>query len=59
MMIEEYENDQLRKGAYMKRGEKLPVSTVENGEGTVTLYDAEGLFIKRALYHKGLPVDEL
>ena len=59
MMIEEYENDQLRRGTYMKRGEKTPVSTVENGEGTVTLYDSEGVFVKRALYHKGLPVDEL
>ncbi len=59
MMIEEYENDQLRRGTYMKRGEKNPVSTVENGDGTVTLYDSEGFFIKRALYHKGLPVDEL
>ena len=59
MMIEEYENDLLRRGTYMKRGEKTPVSTVENGDGTITLYDSEGFFIKRALYHKGLPVDEL
>ena len=59
MMIEEYENDLLRRGSYVKKGEKTPASTVENGEGVATLYDSEGFFIKRAVYQKGLPVDEL
>ena len=59
MMIEEYENDQLYRGSYMKKGNSTPVSTVANGEGTVTLYDAEGFFIKRIPYKKGCPVDEI
>jgi len=59
MMIEEYEKDILRKGTYFKKGEKSPVSTVENGDGTATFYDSSGFFIKRALYQKGQPVDEI
>ena len=59
MMIEEYENDQLHRGRYMKKGSSVPVSTVEKGEGTATLYDAKGIFLKRVLYKKGTPVDEL
>ncbi|MCB1107570.1 MAG: hypothetical protein KDK76_05705 [Chlamydiia bacterium] len=59
MMMEEYEKDQLVRGTYMKRGEKNPVSRVDHGEGTATLYDSEGHFIKRVLYQKGQPVDEM
>lgn len=53
MLVEEYENDVLQKGTYLKKGEPRPVSTIENGEGTATLFDKEGHFLKRALYHKG------
>lgn len=59
MMIEEYENDLLQRGTYLKKGEKAPVSVVENGEGVATLYDSEGFFVKRAVYQKGQPIDEL
>ena len=58
MLIEEYENDILVKGLYMKKGEKSPVSTVENGEGVVTLYDQDGYFLKKINYHKGIPVED-
>ena len=58
MFIEEYENDQLRRGKYMKKGQEAPVSVVEDGEGVVTLYDQEGYFFKRISYKKGLPLDE-
>lgn len=58
MFIEEYENDQLVKGLYMKKGEKNPVSTIENGEGIATLYDPDGYFLKKILYHKGNPIEE-
>ncbi|WP_194847749.1 toxin-antitoxin system YwqK family antitoxin [Candidatus Neptunochlamydia vexilliferae] len=59
MLIEEYEHDRLCKGTYLKRGERVPVSSIENGEGTATLYDPDGVFMKRAVYVKGHPVDEL
>jgi len=59
MLIEEYEKDQLQKGTYMKRGESRPVSSIESGEGTATLFDKDGHFLKRVLYQKGLVVDEL
>lgn len=59
MLIEEYEHDQLRKGTYMKRGEVSPVSSIENGEGTATLFDKEGCFLRRVFYRKGQVVDEL
>ncbi|QVL57812.1 MAG: hypothetical protein KFB93_01675 [Simkaniaceae bacterium] len=59
MFIEEYENDNLNKGAYMKKGEPRPVSTIENGDGTATLFDKDGYFIKRILYQKGQVVDEI
>lgn len=57
MMVEEYENDQLYRGTYMKKGDPTPVSTVDQGEGTATLYDPDGFFIKRVSYKKGIPVD--
>lgn len=58
MLIEEYENDLLVKGIYMKKGEKTVISTIENGEGTATLYDPEGYFLKKVHYHKGIPVED-
>jgi antitoxin component YwqK of YwqJK toxin-antitoxin module len=59
MLIEEYENDVLQKGSYLKKGETKPVSTVENGEGTATFFCKDGRFLRRALYHKGQVIDGL
>lgn len=59
MFVEEYENDVLQKGNYLKKGESRPVSTIEYGEGTATLFDKDGYFLKRVLYHKGQVVDGL
>ncbi|NGX37852.1 MAG: hypothetical protein K1000chlam2_01015, partial [Chlamydiae bacterium] len=56
MLMEEYENDKLCKGSYFKKGEHLPTSTIENGEGTATLYHAEGHFLNKVPYEKGKPV---
>lgn len=56
MFMEEYEADLLMKASYFKRGDKLPVSKIENGKGTATLYDAEGRFLKKISYEKGKPV---
>lgn len=57
MCIENYENDKLCTGKYMKKGDQSPVSVVEDGEGIATLYDQEGYFLKRISYKKGEPVD--
>lgn len=59
MMIEEYENDELYRGTYMKKGESHPVSSVEDGEGTATFYDANGFFLKRVPYSKGRPIHDI
>ncbi len=53
MLMEEYENDTLVKGTYYKKGEKLPISSIENGSGVATLFDLDGIFLKRITYHEG------
>lgn len=59
MLMEDYENDQLMKGSYFKKWDKNPVSKVEHGNGTATLFDPDGRFIKKVIYEKGLPQKEL
>jgi antitoxin component YwqK of YwqJK toxin-antitoxin module len=56
MLMEEYENDHLIKGSYYKKGDKFPVSKVENGKGLATLYDAQGIFFKKITYERGKPL---
>lgn len=55
MLVEEYENDLLVNGKYMKRGDDYPVSKIKNGNGIATLYDDGGAFLKRIEYRKGAP----
>lgn len=57
MLIEEYEKDKLMKGSYRKIGDKNPVSKIEQGEGFASIYDADGFFVKKIQYQKGLPVE--
>jgi antitoxin component YwqK of YwqJK toxin-antitoxin module len=59
MFIEEYEKDQLVRGEYLKKGEKIPVSRVIEGTGVATFFDKEGTFLRRVEYQKGKPVVEL
>lgn len=56
MLIEEYENDLLVKGVYYKKGDKKPVSKIDAGKGTATLYSGEGIFVRKATYEKGKPL---
>lgn len=58
MLIEEYEKDRLTRGDYLKKGEAYPISKVTDGKGTATIYDADGLFVRRIEYQEGRPVDE-
>ncbi len=55
MLLENYEQDLLTKGEYFKRGDSFPVSSVFNGEGTATIYDNSGVFVRKINYHCGKP----
>jgi antitoxin component YwqK of YwqJK toxin-antitoxin module len=55
MLFEEYENDLLLKGAYYKKADKKAVSKVDAGKGTATLYNSDGIFLKKVHYDKGKP----
>jgi antitoxin component YwqK of YwqJK toxin-antitoxin module len=55
MLMEEYENDLIVKASYFKKGDKTPLSKIEAGKGTATLYTADGIFIKKIAYEKGKP----
>ena len=56
LLSEEYNQDRLEKGSYFARGSKRPVSKVENGKGTVTLYDSEGKLCNKIPYEGGIPL---
>ena len=56
LLSEEYNQDLLVKGSYFERGSKRPVSKVERGKGTATLYDAEGKLCKKIPYDGGKPM---
>ncbi len=58
MLLEEYENDQIRNGKYFKRGESTPVSQIAEGNGRATLFDGEGNFLRKIEYRKGAPTEE-
>jgi antitoxin component YwqK of YwqJK toxin-antitoxin module len=55
MLIEEYENNKLLRGDYFKMEEKIPVSQVIDGKGTVTIFDADGHFVQKIAYSHGKP----
>lgn len=55
MMIEQYESDKLIRGDYFKKEEKVPVSQVLEGKGTVTIFDADGHFVQKISYANGKP----
>ena len=57
MLMEEYENDQLVRGRYYRKNQPDPISSISNGNGTATLYDEEGVFLRKAIYSKGKIVD--
>lgn len=55
MLTEEYTNDVLQSGSYYKKGSGLPISRVLEGNGTATLFDAQGLLEKKISYKDGQP----
>ena len=57
-LVEEYQKDQLVSGKYFQRGSSEPFSSVEKGKGSATLYDSEGLFLRKICYENGHPILE-
>lgn len=57
MLYEEYEEDRLISGQYYKIQKKEPVSSVAGGNGLATLFDQNGIFLRKVYYQKGKPVD--
>lgn len=57
MFVEEYEHGKLLQGLYYRKGKSDPVSTIVGGNGTATLFDAEGVFLKKIPYAKGKPAE--
>ena len=55
MLMEEYENDKLLKGSYYQKKDKKPISRVEEGKGTATLYSGDGRFKMKVFYEDGQP----
>lgn len=58
MFMEEYDNDKLWRGSYLKKGDKVPISKIEEGFGTAVLYNHEGYLIQKVTYEKGLPIPD-
>lgn len=56
MLMEDYANDLIIKASYFKKGDKDPISRIESGKGTATLYTGDGVLIKKIAYEKGKPL---
>jgi antitoxin component YwqK of YwqJK toxin-antitoxin module len=57
MFVEEYEHDKLLKGLYYKKNALDTTSCVVQGSGTATIYDENGIFLRKISYAKGEPTD--
>ncbi|MBF8264020.1 MAG: hypothetical protein HW387_1685 [Parachlamydiales bacterium] len=57
MLVEEYENDILRKGQYFRKNQTEPISTITNGNGVATIFDEEGSLLRKVIYSNGKMVD--
>jgi antitoxin component YwqK of YwqJK toxin-antitoxin module len=55
MLVEEYNEDKLVRGAYHSKGDTTPVSTVEKGNGIATIFDTSGSAIEKIRYTDGKP----
>ena len=56
MMVEEYDRDKLTRGEYFKKGDKFPATQINEGEGTATMFDPEGNFVRKITYSQGRPI---
>ena len=54
-LVEEYVDDKLARGSYHRKGDSLPVSTVEKGNGIATLFDSTGAVMEKVVYVESRP----
>jgi antitoxin component YwqK of YwqJK toxin-antitoxin module len=57
MLTEEYDNDELINGKYFRKNQLDPVSSICSGNGTATIFDGEGSFIRKISYQNHKPID--
>lgn len=57
MLVEEYDQDKLVKGKYFVKGKTIPTTIIESGEGTATLFDENGVFVRKTTYSGGKPIE--
>ncbi len=57
MMVEEYRQDKLVNGKYLRMGDTVPISRVIDGMGDAHIYDKDGVLIRKIPYYKGNPVE--
>ncbi len=57
MMIEEYDHDKLARGEYYKKGERIPISQIAQGNGIATLFNPKGHFLRKVNYYNNKPQD--
>jgi antitoxin component YwqK of YwqJK toxin-antitoxin module len=55
MLVEEYDNDNLVRGRYHRRGETIAISQVEGGTGIASIFDDSGALIEKISYVDGKP----
>lgn len=58
MIIEEYDQDKLIRGDYFRKGERSPISQVQEGKGIAMIYDGAGVFVQKIVYDRGKPTEQ-
>jgi antitoxin component YwqK of YwqJK toxin-antitoxin module len=56
MLLEEYDQGRLMRGEYFERGSMEPISRVENGFGSATIFNLEGRLRKVISIQDGKPI---
>lgn len=57
MMIEEYSQDKLVNGKYLRKGDMSPISRVIDGMGSAHIYDKNGILLRKVSYYNGSPTE--
>ncbi|MCH9621131.1 MAG: hypothetical protein S4CHLAM20_05470 [Chlamydiia bacterium] len=57
MLVEEYRNDKLVNGKYLRKGDNVPISRVIDGIGDAHIYDKDGILLRKVAYYNGNPVE--
>ena len=57
MMVEEYHQNKLVNGKYLRKGDNVPISRVIDGVGDAHIYDKEGILLRKISYYNGNPIE--